>query len=56
MVFKERAIDLYLHDWFLKLENSNKAVLYRNIKVYFRPSLYLAVISNIQVDFGLSEA
>ena len=42
------AIDLYLQDCFLNLENSNKALLYRNIKVYFRPFLYLTAISNIQ--------
>ena len=39
---------MYFHDRFLILENSNKALLYRDIKVYFRPSLYLTVISNIQ--------
>ena len=33
VLFKQRAIDLYLHDCFLNLKNSNKALLYRNIKV-----------------------
>ena len=55
MVFKQRAIDLYLHDWFLNLENSNKALLYRNIKVYFGPFLYLTVISNIQHRLALTQ-
>ena len=55
VLFKQRAIDLYLHDWFLNLENSNKALLYRNIKVYFRPSLYLTVISNIQHRLALTQ-
>ena len=52
---KQRAIDLYLHDWFLNLENTNKALLYRNIKVYFRPSVYLTVISNIQHRLALTQ-
>ena len=55
MLFKQRAIDLYFHDWFLNLENSNKALLYRNIKVYFRPPLYLTVISNIQHRLALTQ-
>ena len=55
MLFKQRAIDLYLRDWFLNLVNSNKALLYRNIKVYFRPSLYLTVISNIQHRLALTQ-
>ena len=55
MLFKQRAIDLYLHNWFLNLENSNEALLYRNIKVYFRPSLYLTVISNIQHKLALTQ-
>ena len=55
VLFKQRAIDLYLHDWFFNLENSNKALLYRNINVYFRPSLYLTVISNIQHRLALTQ-
>ena len=27
VLFKQSAVDLYLHDWFLNLENSNKALL-----------------------------
>ena len=55
VLFKQRAIDLYLHDCFLNLENSNKALLYSNIKVYFKPSLYLTVISNIQHRLALTQ-
>ena len=55
MLFKQRAIDLYLHDCFFYLENSKKALLYRNIKVYFRPPSYLTVISNIQHRLALTQ-
>ena len=55
LLFKQWAIDLYLHDWFLNLEKSNIALLYRNITVYFRPSLYLTVISNIQNRSALTQ-
>ena len=55
MLFKQRAIDLYLHDWFFNLENSKKALLYRNIKVYFRPPSYLTVIPNIKHRLALTQ-
>ena len=36
------------------MENSKKALLYRNIKVYFTPSLHLTVIFNIHHRLALT--
>ena len=46
--FRLRATDMYKHDFYSNLQNSNKALFYRHLINQLQPSLYLTCIKKVK--------